>query len=53
MISFINQYKLNNDYIFIMLNWNKISEWGSKAKDVSYKMKDFAKDLITVEESDE
>jgi hypothetical protein len=35
-----------------MFNWNKISEWKNKAGDISVKMKDFAKDLITLEEGD-
>jgi hypothetical protein len=32
-----------------MFNWNKLSEWTNKAGNISNKMKDFAKDLITVD----
>jgi hypothetical protein len=33
-----------------MFNWNKISNFTSKAGNITSKVKDFAKDLITVEE---
>ena len=36
-----------------MFNWNKISELANKAGNISNKMKDFAKDLITVDEDNE
>ena len=36
-----------------MINWNRITEWKSKAGDISSKMKGFAKDLITVEEDED
>ena len=36
-----------------MFNWNKIGQWKNKAGDISSKMKDLAKDLITVETEDE
>jgi hypothetical protein len=35
--------------IVTMFNWNKLSEWTNKAGNISNKMKDFAKDLITVD----
>lgn len=33
------------------MNWNKLSEWTNKAGNISSKMKEFAKDLVTVDES--
>lgn len=35
------------------MNWNKLSEWSNKAGNISTKMKDFAKDLVTVDDNDD